>query len=1005
MTNMKQDFDADQFETRLEHLKDTQDGIQQMSAWCLHQRAHHKKVVASWLNVFKKVRVEHRLVLFYLANDVIQYSKRKRYEFVESWATALQRATTMVRDDKVRNKIFRIFKIWEQRGIYSEEYLSDLSGLLSMNISKKSHASNNAEVIPDEFQSSALISNIRECVELSTATDKSFKNLPKAPNCDIENIKTALKDKSHSDDVEQELERYVASIEKQRKHLAAEIKSRKAVLANLETAITFYASQRGEVKVVVSAYKNFGSRIKLVKKKLDEITPNLPSPIPSPDINAPSPEPDSDINLPDEQSPSMNIFKSAFNGYTSYLDGKLPFDINDFKRDDSPKVPNALTASQPIEVIASRTDSDVLDDSFSGPGFYKPEPINSMASINPYSASTITLPMPTGQPEYSSLARPTSSNYVSPSLSYGGGHTSNRYNPMVPNYASDSSYISNSSNNSYDASMPLMPPPMPPSLGGNGSQSDDFNSTWDLDMSWTPLDSSNQFNHCIDTPISPGHFDQESILDDSVAEYDELENDIMPMQDVDHRQLHLPVPVAPPILPNLGPNKSRQLDIDHRNLISLTGSPRCRERDSDDKYKRVNKTWVAPSKDKDFRTPMSVNPPVKPPQEQQPQPQPPKTADIDYRTLSNSSTTENKALAAPAPPIPPLQPPPMLTGLLSFPQVLMAPPTEVKEDTQPQKDTAGRTSDEPGYDPSDMVESIDMDMSDEDLEDILREVASEDRQKALKEKEKELEQKQKQDKLPEPNQGQQDGEENKREEQDEEQNSQEPPSSEEYDAISNNEEYIPEEPTEEEEMNNTAGMPTKPFSYRDNLIPVANNRPPLLDTPPTPNNKIWDNQQPAHVNPFSRTPFDDQQPPNNGMHNNMMRPPMNPWKQQQQQPRMPFHMQQQQQQQPQDNFQQQMPHQGGNFHQSGEFHQPVDFQQHRQQFQRFPRSPFQQSPRNFNPHQPQSHFRGSPRPPRGNPFFSPRGRGGGPGGPPGGGGGPAPRGNMFRGKFRGNAWH
>lgn len=43
------------------------------------------------------VRIEHRLTLFYLANDVIQYSKRKNYEFVESWGTALQRATTMVR--------------------------------------------------------------------------------------------------------------------------------------------------------------------------------------------------------------------------------------------------------------------------------------------------------------------------------------------------------------------------------------------------------------------------------------------------------------------------------------------------------------------------------------------------------------------------------------------------------------------------------------------------------------------------------------------------------------------------------------------------------------------------------------------------------------------------------------------------------------------------------------------------------------------------------------------
>lgn len=43
------------------------------------------------------VKIDHRITLFHLANDVIQYSKRKNYEFVESWGTTLQRATTMVR--------------------------------------------------------------------------------------------------------------------------------------------------------------------------------------------------------------------------------------------------------------------------------------------------------------------------------------------------------------------------------------------------------------------------------------------------------------------------------------------------------------------------------------------------------------------------------------------------------------------------------------------------------------------------------------------------------------------------------------------------------------------------------------------------------------------------------------------------------------------------------------------------------------------------------------------
>lgn len=42
------------------------------------------------------------------------------------------------------------------------------------------------------------------------------------------------------------------------------------------------------------AYKTFAIRVKTLKKKLDELKPNLISPIPSPDINAPSPSPDSD---------------------------------------------------------------------------------------------------------------------------------------------------------------------------------------------------------------------------------------------------------------------------------------------------------------------------------------------------------------------------------------------------------------------------------------------------------------------------------------------------------------------------------------------------------------------------------------------------------------------------------------------------------------------------------------------------------------------------------------
>lgn len=41
------------------------------------------------------------------------------------------------RDEKVKHKILRIFKIWEQRAVYGEEFITDLSGLISASPSSK----------------------------------------------------------------------------------------------------------------------------------------------------------------------------------------------------------------------------------------------------------------------------------------------------------------------------------------------------------------------------------------------------------------------------------------------------------------------------------------------------------------------------------------------------------------------------------------------------------------------------------------------------------------------------------------------------------------------------------------------------------------------------------------------------------------------------------------------------------------------------------------------------
>lgn len=96
------EFDAVELEKRLTNLKDTQDSIQAMSAWCLQNRSHHKKIVASWLIVLKQgmangrtsihptgfvnFRLFHIISLVFVHFVVVAFAGiRLKYQIILSW--------------------------------------------------------------------------------------------------------------------------------------------------------------------------------------------------------------------------------------------------------------------------------------------------------------------------------------------------------------------------------------------------------------------------------------------------------------------------------------------------------------------------------------------------------------------------------------------------------------------------------------------------------------------------------------------------------------------------------------------------------------------------------------------------------------------------------------------------------------------------------------------------------------------------------------------------------
>ncbi|KAJ3650238.1 hypothetical protein Zmor_021936 [Zophobas morio] len=583
-----EEFNVIQFEKRLTALKDSQENINACCKWCLENRQHHKKIVNSWLNVLKRVKVEQRLNLFYLANDVIQYSKRKQYEFVDSWGTALQKATTLVRDDKVKHKIVRIFNIWQQRGVYNEEFISDLCGLISV----VPTASKNDE--PHEFQANYVVNKIKQCSKLENETDLKLKVLkehnPKI-QLETETLCISLKDRAHVDDVEKELEVYVKHLEGYINALKAEIKCRITNISVLKQANNHLDKDKKDVKVVANAYKVFGNKVKAFQRKLEEHKSTLTSPVPSPDINAPSPSPDCDIDLPDDNEiktkntlvdynprttftagyynpvppPTTEAGNFVTNGYTSFIGSN--FNVEELSTSALfTNVPTTVANASLSEVNNSSFNLNVdLSNVLQTIGRPPPPPIeaSSDSARFPYQEGGHLPLLPPPMPPFSAK-----SDYENPYQAYSSADKAN--------YGFDhqtESFNTSNGSNSYPPNAEEYNPEQEPE-------------TWEPDASWT------QSQLDTDTPESPPLFEKEGYVE-GVEYHDTIVTS--GAADVDHRILHT-------LSTELEDIRGRGKDVDHRNLISLTGSPS----DTNSSNPVQTDIWNTSVVDKDYRNDMSA---------------------------------------------------------------------------------------------------------------------------------------------------------------------------------------------------------------------------------------------------------------------------------------------------------------------------------------------------------------------------------------------------------------
>ncbi|XP_010484325.1 PREDICTED: regulation of nuclear pre-mRNA domain-containing protein 1A isoform X2 [Camelina sativa] len=119
---------------KLAKLNSTQQSIQTLSQWCIVHRSEAELVVTTWEKQFHSTEITQKVPLLYLANDILQNSKRQGNEFVQEFWKVLPGALkdlVSLGDDHGKSVVSRLVTIWEERRVFGSRSKSLKDVMLS----------------------------------------------------------------------------------------------------------------------------------------------------------------------------------------------------------------------------------------------------------------------------------------------------------------------------------------------------------------------------------------------------------------------------------------------------------------------------------------------------------------------------------------------------------------------------------------------------------------------------------------------------------------------------------------------------------------------------------------------------------------------------------------------------------------------------------------------------------------------------------------------------------
>ncbi|KAK7316051.1 hypothetical protein VNO77_34712 [Canavalia gladiata] len=113
-------FDGQMLAEKLLKLNNSQQSIESLSCFCVSHRKSAKEIVETWDKLFSSSQKEKRISFLYLANDILQNSRRKGSEFVNEFWKVLPATLRHVyeSDEHGKKVVTRLVDIWEERKVF-----------------------------------------------------------------------------------------------------------------------------------------------------------------------------------------------------------------------------------------------------------------------------------------------------------------------------------------------------------------------------------------------------------------------------------------------------------------------------------------------------------------------------------------------------------------------------------------------------------------------------------------------------------------------------------------------------------------------------------------------------------------------------------------------------------------------------------------------------------------------------------------------------------------------